>query len=83
MAMKNVPSTQAPKTEKFDLVVLGSGTGSKVAAWTTAEQGKRVALIDANTSEAHATTSPACPVKTSFTVRRSPLTCAGVRSSAS
>jgi pyruvate/2-oxoglutarate dehydrogenase complex dihydrolipoamide dehydrogenase (E3) component len=30
-------------TEKYDLVVLGSGTGSKVAAWTTAEQGKRVA----------------------------------------
>src|SRR5262249_51077905 len=25
---------------------LGSGTGSKVAAWTTAEQGKRVALIE-------------------------------------
>jgi pyruvate/2-oxoglutarate dehydrogenase complex dihydrolipoamide dehydrogenase (E3) component len=33
-------------TEKYDLVVLGSGTGSKVAAWTTAEQGKRVALIE-------------------------------------
>jgi pyruvate/2-oxoglutarate dehydrogenase complex dihydrolipoamide dehydrogenase (E3) component len=33
-------------TEKYDLVVLGSGTGSKVAAWTTARQGKRVALIE-------------------------------------
>jgi pyruvate/2-oxoglutarate dehydrogenase complex dihydrolipoamide dehydrogenase (E3) component len=33
-------------TEKYDLVVLGSGTGSKVAAWTTAGQGKRVALIE-------------------------------------
>jgi pyruvate/2-oxoglutarate dehydrogenase complex dihydrolipoamide dehydrogenase (E3) component len=32
--------------ETYDLVVLGSGTGSKVAAWTTAEQGKRVALIE-------------------------------------
>jgi pyruvate/2-oxoglutarate dehydrogenase complex dihydrolipoamide dehydrogenase (E3) component len=32
--------------EKYDLVVLGSGTGSKVAAWTTAQQGKRVALIE-------------------------------------
>src|SRR5881409_2389279 len=46
MAMKSVPSAQVPKTEEFDLVVLGSGTGSKVAAWTTAEQGKRVALIE-------------------------------------
>src|SRR5215468_10095766 len=44
MAMN--PSTQVPKTEEFDLVVLGSGTGSKVAAWTTAQQGKRVALIE-------------------------------------
>jgi len=32
--------------ERYDLVVLGSGTGSKVAAWTTAAQGKRVALIE-------------------------------------
>src|SRR5438093_12744976 len=46
MAMKSVPSTQVPKTEEYDLVVLGSGTGSKVAAWTTARQGKRVALIE-------------------------------------
>src|SRR5499426_2855584 len=32
--------------EEYDLVVLGSGTGAKVAAWTTAEQGERVALIE-------------------------------------
>src|SRR5215475_4374806 len=32
--------------EKYDLVVLGSGTGSKVAAWTFAGEGKRVALIE-------------------------------------
>jgi pyruvate/2-oxoglutarate dehydrogenase complex dihydrolipoamide dehydrogenase (E3) component len=46
MVIKSVPSTRAPNTENFDLVVLGSGTGSKVAAWTTAQQGKRVALIE-------------------------------------
>jgi pyruvate/2-oxoglutarate dehydrogenase complex dihydrolipoamide dehydrogenase (E3) component len=34
------------KLEEFDLVVLGSGTGAKVAAWTTAQQGERVALIE-------------------------------------
>src|SRR5262245_13893654 len=46
MGKQSVPSAQAPKTEEYDLVVLGSGTGAKVAAWTTAQQGKRVALIE-------------------------------------
>src|SRR5499433_3421672 len=34
------------KMEEYDLVVLGSGTGAKIAAWTTAERGERVALIE-------------------------------------
>jgi pyruvate/2-oxoglutarate dehydrogenase complex dihydrolipoamide dehydrogenase (E3) component len=34
------------KTEEFDLVILGGGTGSTVAAWTFAAEGKRVAVID-------------------------------------
>src|SRR5579864_8945467 len=47
--LENVSSAQllnktAP--EEFDLVILGGGTGSTVAAWTFAKQGKRVALID-------------------------------------
>ena len=49
MDMESVRSAQLPKKrdpEEYDLVVLGSGTGSKVAAWTTAQQGKRVALIE-------------------------------------
>src|SRR5689334_24406482 len=46
MDIETVPSAEEPKTEEYDLVVLGSGTGSKVAAWTTAQQGKRVALIE-------------------------------------
>jgi choline dehydrogenase-like flavoprotein len=47
--MKNISSRQLSEKmdlEEYDLVVLGSGTGSKVAAWTFAEQGKRVALIE-------------------------------------
>ncbi len=32
--------------EEFDLVILGSGTGSTVAAWTFAGEGKRVAVVD-------------------------------------
>jgi pyruvate/2-oxoglutarate dehydrogenase complex dihydrolipoamide dehydrogenase (E3) component len=32
--------------EEFDLVILGGGTGSTVAAWTFADEGKRVAVVD-------------------------------------
>jgi pyruvate/2-oxoglutarate dehydrogenase complex dihydrolipoamide dehydrogenase (E3) component len=32
--------------EEFDLVILGGGTGSTVAAWTFASEGKRVVVID-------------------------------------
>jgi pyruvate/2-oxoglutarate dehydrogenase complex dihydrolipoamide dehydrogenase (E3) component len=33
-------------TEDFDLLILGGGTGSTIAAWTFAGEGKRVAVID-------------------------------------
>jgi pyruvate/2-oxoglutarate dehydrogenase complex dihydrolipoamide dehydrogenase (E3) component len=33
-------------TEEFDLLILGGGTGSTIAAWTFAGEGKRVAVID-------------------------------------
>ena len=49
MGKERLRSAQLPNKagpEEYDLVVLGSGTGSKVAAWTTAQQGKRVALIE-------------------------------------
>ena len=41
-------TAQASKTqsEEFDLVILGGGTGSTIAAWTFAGEGKRVAVID-------------------------------------
>src|SRR5882724_3873358 len=47
--MKDVPSARLPKAgkpEEYDLVILGGGTGSTIAAWTFAEQGQRVAVID-------------------------------------
>jgi pyruvate/2-oxoglutarate dehydrogenase complex dihydrolipoamide dehydrogenase (E3) component len=43
------PSTHILKKaqpEEFDLLILGGGTGSTVAAWTFAGEGKRVAVID-------------------------------------
>src|SRR5215468_3452363 len=41
--MKSTKNTQA---EEFDLVILGGGTGSTIAAWTFAAEGKRVAAVD-------------------------------------
>src|SRR5260370_1546171 len=32
--------------EEVDLVILGGGTGSTIAAWTFAGEGKRVAVVD-------------------------------------
>src|ERR1700752_4599821 len=32
--------------EEFDVVILGGGTGSTIAAWTFAGEGKRVAVVD-------------------------------------
>ncbi len=34
------------KREEYDLVILGGGTGSTIAAWTFAKQGQRVAVVD-------------------------------------
>src|SRR5262249_57637225 len=42
-------ASQRPKQtqlEEFDLVILGGGTGSTLAAWTFAGEGQRVAVID-------------------------------------
>ncbi len=35
-----------PTLEEYDLVILGSGEGSKYLAWTLAKQGQRVAVVD-------------------------------------
>ena len=35
-----------PTIEEYDLVILGSGEGSKYAAWTMAKQGQKVAVVD-------------------------------------
>ena len=45
---QNSPSAGELKTqpEDFDLVILGDGTGSTLAAWTFAGQGQRVAVIE-------------------------------------
>ena len=44
---ESTSSAQVLKTqpEEFDLVILGGGTGSTIAAWTFAGEGKRVAVV--------------------------------------
>jgi pyruvate/2-oxoglutarate dehydrogenase complex dihydrolipoamide dehydrogenase (E3) component len=45
----NTSPAQEPKNtqpEEFDLVILGGGTGSTVAAWTFAGEGKKVAVVE-------------------------------------
>jgi pyruvate/2-oxoglutarate dehydrogenase complex dihydrolipoamide dehydrogenase (E3) component len=39
-------SNRKTNPEEYDLVILGSGAGSKVAAWTFGGQGQRVAVIE-------------------------------------
>lgn len=47
-SMENISSgsVSSSQPEDFDLVILGGGTGSTVAAWTFASEGKRVAVVD-------------------------------------
>lgn len=42
----SLPSHRRPDIEEYDLVILGGGTGSTLAAWTFASEGRRVAVID-------------------------------------
>jgi pyruvate/2-oxoglutarate dehydrogenase complex dihydrolipoamide dehydrogenase (E3) component len=44
--MTSIQNAAPVSTEEFDLVVLGSGEGSKFLAWTLAKQGQRVAVIE-------------------------------------
>src|SRR5205809_7064556 len=49
--MKNTKNSSAQaikktQPEEFDLVILGGGTGSTIAAWTFAGEGKQVAVVE-------------------------------------
>ena len=46
MTASTAPSINGIIPEEYDLVVLGSGEGSKFLAWTLAKQGKRVAVVE-------------------------------------
>jgi pyruvate/2-oxoglutarate dehydrogenase complex dihydrolipoamide dehydrogenase (E3) component len=38
--------TSTPHPEEYDLVILGSGAGGKLIAWTSAQKGQRVVVIE-------------------------------------
>src|SRR3982074_693296 len=86
--MKRTESTSSAEVlkksqpEEFDLVILGGGTGSTIAAWTLAGEGKQVAVVERKYI-GHARTSRACRARTSSTARKSHRTFAEARSSAS
>jgi pyruvate/2-oxoglutarate dehydrogenase complex dihydrolipoamide dehydrogenase (E3) component len=42
----SIPSPRKSGPEEYDLVILGGGTGGTIAAWTFANQGQRVAVIE-------------------------------------
>ena len=44
--LSSTHASQAPGLEEYDLVILGGGTGSTIAAWTFAGKGQRVAVIE-------------------------------------
>jgi pyruvate/2-oxoglutarate dehydrogenase complex dihydrolipoamide dehydrogenase (E3) component len=44
--MSSPHASQARALENYDLVILGGGTGSTIAAWTFAGRGQRVAVIE-------------------------------------
>ena len=35
-----------PQSEKFEVLVLGSGTGGKLIAWQMAQSGRRTAVVE-------------------------------------
>jgi hypothetical protein len=70
--MENVSSAQLSKKmdpEEYDLVILGGGTGSTIAAWTFAKHSASQRST-ANMSADRARTLPVSLARTLFTVRR-------------
>lgn len=46
MSTKGIPPSPQRQLEEYDLIILGGGTGSTLAAWAFAGRGLRVAVVD-------------------------------------
>ena len=83
--MNNVSSAQSSKKtdpEEYDLVILGGGTGSTIAAWTFAKQGQRFAAIDRKYLGGSCPNIACLRSETLFTVRKLHRSFADAKSSA-
>ena len=56
--------------ERFDVLVLGSGTGGKLIAWHLAGSGQRTAVVERQWIGARVRTSPACRARMKFAAQR-------------
>jgi pyruvate/2-oxoglutarate dehydrogenase complex dihydrolipoamide dehydrogenase (E3) component len=71
------------KGEEMNLVILGGGTGGTIAAWTFAQRGQRVAVIERKYIGGSCPNIACLPSqRTSFTARRLLRTFAEAKSSA-
>src|SRR4051812_10097418 len=73
---------QFPPLEEYDLVILGDGTGSTLAAWTFAAEGQRVAVIERRYIGGSCPNIACLPSKNIIQAPRSRLTFEEVKSSA-
>jgi pyruvate/2-oxoglutarate dehydrogenase complex dihydrolipoamide dehydrogenase (E3) component len=71
------------KPEELNLLILGGGTGGTISAWTFAQSGQRVAVIERKYIGGSCPNIACLPSKTSFTTRRLLRTFAEAKSSAS
>ena len=76
-------SSRKTSPEEYDLLILGSGTGSKLIAWTFGGQGQRVAVVERKYIGGSCPNIACLQASTLFILRRLHRTCAGVKSSAS
>ena len=60
------------EAEKYDVLVLGSGTGGKLLARTLAKEGRRTAVVERKLIGGSCV-NIACPPRTSSIQRESPL----------
>src|SRR6266446_10707489 len=60
-----------PKSEQFEILVLGSGTGGKLIAWYMAQSGRRTAVVERRWVAAPVPTSPVCQARMRSRARES------------
>jgi pyruvate/2-oxoglutarate dehydrogenase complex dihydrolipoamide dehydrogenase (E3) component len=75
--------TTKGRPEDYDLVILGSGAGSKLLAWTFAERGQRVAAIERKYVGGACPNIACLPSKNIIHTAQSPITYVTVKSLAS